>query len=131
MHLISPLIVVGILMLLSAHTPLYLPPLSPIHTSQTSCASSRRSLPVWNHTHDYVRRHFFALFCCVDVVFLLWWRMKSIDACVLHHLFSRSICLPPPFVSSSLVVYFDLFLFPLSLVFVLSLPWLCTCSLLV
>lgn len=39
-------------------------------------------------------------------------------------------CLPP-FVSSSLVVYFDLFLFPLSLVFVLSLSWLCTCSLLV
>lgn len=51
MHLISPLIVVGILMLLSAHTPLYLPPPSRQFTPHKLLAPPHAVVCLYGITH--------------------------------------------------------------------------------
>jgi hypothetical protein len=84
-RLISPLIVVGILMLLSAHPPLYLPsPLSRQFTPQKLLAPPHAVVCLYGFTHKtmcaVISLHSFVALCSFSVFLSLWWRMKSIDA---------------------------------------------------
>lgn len=131
-RLISPLIVVGILMLLSAHPPLYLPsPLSRQFTPQRLLAPPHAVVCLYGFTHKtmcaVISLHSFVALCSFSVFLSLslWWRIKSIEAIHVSASFVSRVplCLHlPPFfhlLSSSILISFS-FRF---LLFVLSLLW--------